>query len=92
MEKAKHTPGPWKVVRRIGPFDSIELSIETNEGRRIAKVWFENEKANACLIAESPKLLECLKEAILTAKSATMLPIVYTKWEDTIAKAEGKTD
>jgi len=57
--KAKHTPGPWKVVNGTNDF-----YIRSQSGDHIAKLPDTQEgSANARLIAEAPELLAACIEA-----------------------------
>lgn len=63
MDKAKHTPGPWEAVDSMtvrtpfsaGGFMVCNLPCHTPDDER---------RANACLIAAAPELLEALTMAL----------------------------
>jgi len=108
MEKAKHTPGQWE----YGPRNGIGIEVQSISGKRIAvaylpkkineqnqpeQVWSDESEANARLIAASPELLECLKEAIETIQPFIDDNVgegdgdLIGNWKKAIAKAEGST-
>jgi hypothetical protein len=65
---SKHTPGPWKIIG----LDSFSIVVDRpdhypllKEGRAIAHVQQrKNKRANACLIAAAPEMLEVIKAAL----------------------------
>lgn len=70
MKKTLHTPGPWKIATFDGPnqYASIEAENE-NESVRICDIpsWpcaVYEMRANACLIASAPDLLDALQVCI----------------------------
>lgn len=101
MEKVKHTPGPWRIVRdsdRIlnirGPLYSDRSSISIAD---IADVTDRDE--NARLIAAAPELREALETAppaptLLSANAADTWFEVYREWrrkaEAAMQKARGE--
>ena len=94
----KHTPGPWHVGRYTP--NATEMTILTKNGSPVTPTWgpqfyvnSEQAKANACLIAAAPDLLEALyiAEAALEAYSggeASDLEAI----REAIAKAIGSTN
>jgi hypothetical protein len=63
-EQAKHTPGPWCVVRDVSKeWDVYSGSRFQNASKYICTTQsrFAKGKANAALIAAAPDLLEALK-------------------------------
>jgi len=100
----KHTPGPWRINHHSHIYGELWLSVLdgafdiTHNGAakpcvvacsRYSAMSDEENLANARLIAAAPELLEALKEAVQVCKSAGSLPIVWEKWKQIIAKAEG---
>lgn len=89
-----HTPGPWAYWSDKDNVGSIGGFFIAPLGKLPTFAHIYNypgkTEANAQLIAAAPDLLEALKEAIATAKSAAMLPLVYEKWEQVIQKAQGE--
>lgn len=96
----KHTPGPWHVGRYTP--NATEMTILTKNGSPVTPAWgpqfyvnSEQAKANACLIAAAPDLLEALKEALDQLESwnqeseptFTMRRVAHA-----IAKATGNTN
>lgn len=95
MKQIKHTPGPWKIDNHI--------SVVANTSNRPIAITYPHThlssveslntmKANACLIATAPELLEMCKEFVFLEKTnmtkkQTQLRIDMAK--DVIAKAEG---
>lgn len=93
-EKAKHTPGPWKIVKsKFG-----DLSIEVKKGlatyeivREVGGEVRQDEKgfwsdkseveANARLIAEAPELLEAA-QPFVTHNSGDETITITVKTED----------
>lgn len=75
-EKQGHTPGPWSIDK---PFSESGLYIQAQDTslvclllpkemtytteKELLKEVNKKVKANACLIAASPELLDCLKKA-----------------------------
>jgi hypothetical protein len=88
QEKAKHTPGPWKVSAH--GYDSPYLSkayVEDEHGGPICGLW-EGDGPNARLIAAAPDLYESLLE-IVTEWGSPNTP----KWhraKAALARAEGR--
>lgn len=91
---AKHTPGPWKVVKD----DFLGIRIKQSDGgdiRSIAEilkhppggVLGEN---NARLIAAAPDLLEALKAVLNNCLDSQSLADAYKQARAAIAKAEGQ--
>ena len=99
----EHTKGPWQVGYLVeNDFEPRHIEIKGADGvKLIAKAVYgrtdEECATNAHLIAKAPEILEALKGLILwtntTAKhhlDADMLPVGLERWEDLIAKIEGK--
>lgn len=97
---SKHTPGPWShavtMVDEITGNDVISilaLSPKAKEGRypigiTSIEVNVENDRANACLIAAAPDLLEAAKRVLRDLDEGH---VAYGTEEDlrlAIAKAE----
>lgn len=62
----KHTKGSWVAYENISEFKTGYVGVETDDGdriyeREVYKSTYENEFANAALIAAAPELLEALK-------------------------------
>lgn len=62
----KHTPGPWEIEKESDSYSIVNRTIPAPDDSWCVAEVYENEcgKANANLIAASPKLLEAL-EALL---------------------------
>ena len=101
MTKAQHTPGPWKLGKRL-PEGSI--SIDADDHQMLATcVWVMSDaeflgetspecEANAHLIAAAPELLAALEELLATAefKGVNVWDIdAVTKSRAAISKAKG---
>lgn len=90
--KTKHTPGPWLLVEQG---DANEYAVLTpdkkewviafrlNPGRPI----YEQEKANAKLIAAAPELLEALKVCYASLCTYGNHPLIEKQVESAIKKA-----
>jgi hypothetical protein len=68
MSKIKHTPGPWVAIehKAVSNNDYIQIlagSWDIAHNRFSARDW-EEERANARLIAASPDLLEALRNLL----------------------------
>ena len=67
MSETKFTPGPWAIV--------FGTSIVTNRGGAVADCVgahpYEEQKANAALIAAAPEMYEALESALATIESLT---------------------
>lgn len=102
--ETKHTPGPWQVGDR-DPIDNTLPVIDSvpNPAKRslLASIhprphYVNDQKANACLIASAPELLEACK-TVLARTDHTNIHTTIEDMRDTwellrvaIAKAEGK--
>lgn len=84
--KSKHTPGPWK-------HDDTWGLIVATDGSEIAACHAgrtgsaTETKANACLIASAPELLEALKGVLAVADRRTK---EFDAARAAIAKAQGQ--
>lgn len=78
MEKAKHTPGPWKLDENyISParnergrdclIETSKIDLELNQGPGVLP--FEEALANARLIASAPDMLNALEEFLVFAET-----------------------
>ena len=102
----KHTKGSWVAYENISEFRTGYVGVETADGERIYerevyKSTYENEFANAALIAAAPDLLEALKEVVRTLESDAVSicdtiwvsngspETLYDHCRAAIAKAEG---
>lgn len=65
--KAKHTPGPWAIYHNALHNRPTILVVKKSDESAICESWGNNEeaKANACLIATAPELLETCKNSLL---------------------------
>lgn len=83
----KHTPGPWK-FNHVGEFD---IEVADQKGRLVCDLgqWDEQE-ANARLIAASPELLEGCKIALEAMENRGLWPTIQDKIKQAISKAERK--
>ena len=78
---SQHTPGPWETLT----FSNHELQTDfamVKIGSRVHMVGYSDEdKANACLIAAAPELLEFAEEVRRTGDTrlASMAIAVITK-------------
>ncbi len=96
----KHTPRPWKSVihEGVGGCDYIQIlagSWDIVHNKHSARDW-EEEKANARLIAASPELLEACRnlvsivEQLIPDESVRgVADVVLAQGRAAIAKAEG---
>lgn len=91
----KHTPGPWIVNG-----NAIEARDEEGRGLMIASLYDESDnalpssenKANADLIAVSPKLLQAAKRLLGTPWHGDMrVHEAFGALENAIKEAEGRT-
>ena len=101
----KHTPGPWITSKfgfqvLTGDSWSVICELKPNpkweDGRGVYKqenAW-ENQEANARLIAAAPELLAALKEIICLYEICQPGPMPSIKEiaEEAIAKAEGEVE
>lgn len=91
----KHTKGPWVAYENISEFKTGYVGVETDDGKRIYerevyKSTYENEFANAALIAAAPDLLEALKGLYTNLFTDGFVTIDHMeKARAVIAKAEG---
>jgi hypothetical protein len=99
--KAKHTPGPWKLIELSHKFIIPAIEVEfprshSTDSAQSRKLQSERafELANARLIAASPELLLNLKRIVnLYAKHSELDAYeceIIAKCSRSIAKAEGK--
>jgi len=63
MSEMKHTPGPWRVVTEDESIGSVEAAdgsavAQAQIRRSLSKPNHEERRANACLIAAAPSLLD----------------------------------
>lgn len=70
-EQAKHTPGPWKILRsRTDVARGVSITMSDGSGARVAVSddgWPNaTQDANARLIASAPEMLAALKNICLT--------------------------
>lgn len=85
----KHTKGPWVVYENISEFKTGYVVVETADGdriyeREVYKSTYENEFANAALIAAAPDLLE--ERDKLKAVNAELLEAL----EEIVEQLEGE--
>jgi hypothetical protein len=81
--KSTHTPGPWNTEK---PYGEPGLYIAAPDTSLVAKVWDENE-ANARLIAAAPALLDFAKQYLETWPAAGDEDSLTTEARRVIAKA-----
>ena len=85
-----HTPGPWATRESPEHWGRIDFIIHS-EDTDVATAWQGGTKANranACLIAAAPDLLEALEEVL---GWETLCPIeVYEQAREAIRKARGE--
>lgn len=63
MQKATHTPGPWKVTEaKVTDGEVCFHEIRGSDGAALASTWAGPHEGNARLIATAPQLLEVLIE------------------------------
>ena len=95
---SRHTPGPWSLEHIDGETYRVIDAMDMQELSRIATVHFHDDavgetKANACLIAAAPELLEALRIARDHIDMAA-LEISHCKYAEriraAIAKATGE--
>lgn len=69
MSDAKHTPGPWKIVYRVGR-DNLPSLLDVN-GDHVPLSQKSNPVAlaNAVLIAAAPDMAEALREAVASMRA-----------------------
>ncbi|MBY0392669.1 MAG: hypothetical protein K2Q27_05320 [Novosphingobium sp.] len=70
MTKATHTPGPWETYLP----HANDGWVCTPDGGWLAVAVGDNKAADARLIAESPAMLEALREAIVCSEQGRSLP------------------
>lgn len=95
---SKHTPGPWRVVKRANHTGLRMLAVDTNrDGHFDIPVTMNNAVENARLIAAAPELLEAAKSfrAFMLEFNghecfAEINHPALTALDAAIAKAEGK--
>lgn len=92
IEKAQHTPGPWRIVRdEDGCFEiADENGLLIN--KTVARGGTTN-RANARLIAAAPDLLEACESALIALTnpgSENWRQTALTDIRAAIAKAEGR--
>lgn len=98
---ASHTPGPWRVTKstyeRMVSADSPNGRVELATIHGAAEYAPLPAKANACLIAAAPDLLEALKAAARFIYPDIGRGPAVDGWqntialvEDVLAKAEGR--
>ena len=89
---SKHTPGPWEI-------DKQDIFGRSETGGRMFVCTWSTKKANACLIASAPELLDALKLARLgleemieggrCGETFVAAALTLDKINAAIAKAEG---
>lgn len=94
MENNKHTPKPWTQYPLYNQDKEVVIMATVNGlDFEIATVG-RNTKANACLIASAPDLLEALKKIYDACpdyeKIQGLLGMIKRTAETAINKAEGK--
>jgi hypothetical protein len=99
MQEAKHTPGPWSVVKRE-EFHPSYSEIDAREWSGLAKVVTKMDRegdtlegqANARLIASAPDLKQGLAYFVLYARQlGAVLPEDIIKWAAEEIEGETRT-
>ena len=89
---SKHTEGEWRVL--ADQTASGDFSIKTQEGYWVAHLYgglgVDEERANARLIAASPKLLELLQQANHATKGCHTV-MWQNAQREVLAEIEGKS-
>lgn len=93
-----YTPGPWHITRTArGHRKTIRCERRLPnaiEGIAVANIvhacGFDEERANAQLIAAAPELLEACKVALAYISTACRSTEIESLISEAIAKAEGK--
>lgn len=87
---SKHTPGPWKIVDAWNYY-----MVEGQNDEEI--IWQDGpyqtptiNKANACLIAAAPDLLEALEAIVGNSSIQRVSDELHAKARAAIAKAKGE--
>lgn len=87
---SKHTPGPWKIVDAWNYY-----MVEGQNDEEI--IWQDGpyqtptiNKANACLIAAAPDLLEALEAIVGDSSIQRVSDELHAKARAAIAKAQGE--
>ena len=87
---SKHTPGPWKIVDAWNYY-----MVEGQNDEEI--IWQDGpyqtpviNKANACLIAAAPDLLEALEAIVGDSSIQRVSDDLHAKARAAIAKAKGE--
>lgn len=92
--KGKHTPGPWFRNIRAGGHYPVIYAGPKGDHVHVATACQmatpEETEANIDLIAAAPEMLEALKAALATLKSAGIQKDVRQQCEAVIASAEGR--
>ncbi len=87
---ATHTPGPWRIVSKMGASDYDYSLVGGNGGAAIATIRHLSLSADRLLIAAAPEMLEALRD-ILTASEHE--PELYASFREpairAIARATG---
>jgi hypothetical protein len=90
---SNHTPGPWEFK---GQGDADEFVMLTHDGKWIiafrqnGELMTATQRANAKLMAASPRLLEALQNCLILiekADKATGGDSYYTSWQAANARA-----
>ena len=85
---SKHTPGPWRAVKRAQPIGWAEWEVAwSDDGELVCDVVYH--EADARLIAAAPELLEALVEC-LECEFAVTDKAAIEKAQAAIAKATGE--
>lgn len=92
--ESSHTPGPWWVDNRR-PTGALQIQAEhrgVGSSYCVASVnYYEDDAANAHLIAAAPDLLEALKAALPILRKASDGAVAWGNAYGAIAKAEGRS-
>lgn len=91
MSRSTHTPGPWKVGRKVSRavYGADETPICACDS--MGEASREAEYANACLIAAAPDLLTVLRQIHAHLEAGDDCRAVMTEMASAvIAKAEGR--
>jgi len=104
MSAAKHTPGPWRVVKRSGAPTGLDILCGGNRVAAVNGGLPREEAREAALIAAAPDLLAALVDALERCKflgercaASVRVPVsaeqddALERYRAAIAKARGQS-